>query len=841
MKLSNIRKQQSETLKNYLQRVENVTDSINMLQIDRKYKEIRERNVQKLQELKKRLEQRVSRLDQDHINIAVIGLEKQGKTSVINAWIKLALLPTAVERCTWAATTIVNHPAKYEAVIDFYSEQEFKQLTDDLKNDFGEDKSKKISFPLSDGKIYDELERMNPNSAKELKLLSDAWPDIKRYINHQSEIVFASDPKGLMEKLFKYISRIDQKSGKEQNIAYAVKHARVYIPFEEQSADFQISDLPGLNAPGNRAEQLTWKVVEKNSDVILWIKNAHANPSLVRDEEHVWTKASQSDESIRLTERLFVLLNQADEDKIEHGRNCHLQAKKIFMDRGIPEDRIFFCSARAEIKEQNLETTFDWAEDDVIRAKQNVSRYMRSPEATTGFPEFRKSIRDFVMNTLPRLEKASFEYLKNECEGSFRQLTEFINEISENMNLAANAAPEEVARFEQLWSPPGALETGMKGLATELNNALAETAKNQSSNTKSLEEFKNRIISGLDKLKADIIEQITPEKFKKELSLGSTSSLVISEKEGIFRSRQRRLLKEKFPKISEDFCRYTMKAVEDLWKTVRETADHVMPQSKFSNIKSMPENFLGKDGFVSNMQSIVSEDNIQHGYEALLKVAAYSPVEYLLIDDPDWLAERIRILEKIGRLREIYQKRETGSVLAMIEKKIAEKQKSSKIVSMLSKQIRENDSEESLLQNIQHMIRDHIESISEVLLYLIAPEAGRKKKDTHTVSSHAIDNNRIERVVQNVRESVSEVIDSVKVILLDNDFGLMGYHLSIIENIRLALDESVRNGEIRELAFKHRREIWREEKVFALTELYQQQYQAIDNLKRNLSLSSNSV
>lgn len=47
-----------------------------------------------------------NRLEKDDLEIAIIGVEKAGKSTFANALIKSTFLPSATERCTFTSTTI---------------------------------------------------------------------------------------------------------------------------------------------------------------------------------------------------------------------------------------------------------------------------------------------------------------------------------------------------------------------------------------------------------------------------------------------------------------------------------------------------------------------------------------------------------------------------------------------------------------------------------------------------------------------------------------------------------------------------------------------------------------
>src|SRR5690349_10081669 len=62
---------------------------------------------QKLEELRGRCLDREKRLAKGVVKIGVVGLEKQGKSAFLSAWLKSErLLPSEAERCTWSTTVV---------------------------------------------------------------------------------------------------------------------------------------------------------------------------------------------------------------------------------------------------------------------------------------------------------------------------------------------------------------------------------------------------------------------------------------------------------------------------------------------------------------------------------------------------------------------------------------------------------------------------------------------------------------------------------------------------------------------------------------------------------------
>ena len=83
----------------------------------------------------------IRKLENNEFQIAVVGLEKAGKSSFCNALIESNMLPTKQGRCTYTATSIISSNES-KADIVFFSKQEFEA---DLR-----DKLSKLGIENSD-------------------------------------------------------------------------------------------------------------------------------------------------------------------------------------------------------------------------------------------------------------------------------------------------------------------------------------------------------------------------------------------------------------------------------------------------------------------------------------------------------------------------------------------------------------------------------------------------------------------------------------------------------------------------------------------------------------------
>ena len=81
---------------------------------------------EKLKELKARNDRILHKLRTEECVVAIVGLEKAGKSTVGNAYIDSVVLPELTERCTFMTTKIVSGEVD-EAEVTFYTRAEFDE------------------------------------------------------------------------------------------------------------------------------------------------------------------------------------------------------------------------------------------------------------------------------------------------------------------------------------------------------------------------------------------------------------------------------------------------------------------------------------------------------------------------------------------------------------------------------------------------------------------------------------------------------------------------------------------------------------------------------------------
>lgn len=122
--MSNTFEQKCDKLINQINKQQNILDLIldNNAQLD----VITSKQTQDIAKISASNKKLLHKLETREFEIAIVGLEKAGKSTFANALIENNVLPSAPERCTFTSTRLVS--GKDKALIEFYTEAEFDSI-----------------------------------------------------------------------------------------------------------------------------------------------------------------------------------------------------------------------------------------------------------------------------------------------------------------------------------------------------------------------------------------------------------------------------------------------------------------------------------------------------------------------------------------------------------------------------------------------------------------------------------------------------------------------------------------------------------------------------------------
>lgn len=371
---------------------------------------------EKLRSIASKNEKIKHKLESNEFEIAIVGLEKAGKSTFANALIKSDILPSAPERCTFTSTRLVNGDNK--AVIQFYTETEFNDIFIDLLREIGiSSVESNMSFRTIDlnefENYFDSLEESDPLKYKSHVGKTDE--EIKDIIRCRDKLILNGDVKyfigdELNEDDFKSYIKGEDK-GKDTSRPRSVKSIEIESSELKQLDNSIIYDVPGFDSPTKIHIRQTEERLMA-ADAIILVTNVGVNPSLQGTTLSVITKNTDSD-GIELKDKLFVFGNQLDRVNNERdlAGNPDILKKDVVKYKIGSDDRVFFGSALKYLSDEGIIATDDF-------------KY----EINSGVDDIRDALITYY-------ETERFEILKRKIDNNYKIMQSIFGDILNESDL----------------------------------------------------------------------------------------------------------------------------------------------------------------------------------------------------------------------------------------------------------------------------------------------------------------------------------------------------------------------------------------------------------------------
>ena len=325
--------------------------------------------LKKLNNERPRLNRQLDRLHANRFEVAVIGLEKAGKSALLNAWLGQEILPSARERCTFTSTEIWSAQTEQDQLlqIQYYSQDEINQLQQQRSNALlgllGDRERKEIQ------EDYDDTEK-NLNAIYEFTKHTEGYS--------QSFIDISEISEQLQAAVFK---------NRAQSLA--IKRIQLKTVRLRSDRDIVFHDVPGFNSGIlMHAEQAIERL--KHCDAIIYAKEMK-QPSITGPEKEMLVIADAEDPSIRVADKVFVVLTQADalDDQIDFKDTL---AKHRNYWPTVPERRLLPVCARSHLVEFGIPS-----EDTLRRTKSADDKgKMKKLGITDGIPVLKEAVNHYI-------------------------------------------------------------------------------------------------------------------------------------------------------------------------------------------------------------------------------------------------------------------------------------------------------------------------------------------------------------------------------------------------------------------------------------------------------------
>ena len=356
----------------------------------------------------------LERLRKREFRIAVVGLEKAGKSTFINAWLECDLLPAKGGRCTFTTTQIYSVKSESEQRLEVQtrSEEQFIHL---LK----------------------ELETVG--AKEDLKTIRENEITLQQVRKEGNLVIPFTRLEDIREQLKKYVA--------DEKYAHAVLEARLYTNKLAQAEGIVFYDVPGsdsgLAKHVDEAQQML-----SDCDAVIVIQRFR---SIREAELEIIKFTEQGDKNVTIADKLFVFLSHIDSLGSPEALKTHItEASQDWLKRAnLPVNRIVSGSAGAYLILNNLAeepTQLEIGKASNIQDKLKTLTGIIDDEMlrtqATGIPEIKQKIFNYI-NT----ERVAI--LKKRCEASIDKILSTSEDIHHLVSQRFPENPEEAQRFEE--------------------------------------------------------------------------------------------------------------------------------------------------------------------------------------------------------------------------------------------------------------------------------------------------------------------------------------------------------------------------------------------------------
>ena len=210
-----------DEFKNYEKVLKNIRDILDA------YWECKNKSTLKISydELNNKCDEQKNRMNKNDYEVAIVGLEKAGKSTLINAWIGWDFLPTDCNRCTYTLTRILSTDRKQKYEIEHFTKNEFHTKFDKIKEEYSK--------------------RNDPNSPlkAEIDEIMRFRNEIDKYLDKPLQTVPVDDfnSESVKQDIRSYIT-IPSK-------ARAIKNITFWVAKLNAINNFTLYDAPGYDSP----------------------------------------------------------------------------------------------------------------------------------------------------------------------------------------------------------------------------------------------------------------------------------------------------------------------------------------------------------------------------------------------------------------------------------------------------------------------------------------------------------------------------------------------------------------------------------------------------------------
>jgi hypothetical protein len=365
----------------------------------------------RLSEICKRSESRLKRFQAGLISVAVAGIEKSGKTTLLKTLTGIENLPTADDRCTAVCCEIIYSANHNHFDLEFYTDEQYTTcvihpLIDHYNKKLQEESpSKALAFKISQRPLTfsefqslplpdpDQLQTVKSEKVlRDLRKLQNEAQIIRQFLNSKPRL---EQP---LNQLEEWVAKQAEKSAqaKISTVSRCIIHTR----FNGGSENLRLIDTPGVDDPSPLARERTLRTVADDADFLIVATMPVNKPSPTEAFDDFWSSISHMPDEINLMERMLFFLNWNSQDinKI----NIEKHKGYLINDNRIPAS--LFCGPLEAILTADVKRLMDKVNEhlssNIVSQDQKVISIIENDLKST-FADIRRDVFDRARSLHP--------------------------------------------------------------------------------------------------------------------------------------------------------------------------------------------------------------------------------------------------------------------------------------------------------------------------------------------------------------------------------------------------------------------------------------------------------
>jgi hypothetical protein len=364
-------------------------------------------------------EKLMHRLKNGEFRIAVVGLEKAGKSTFVNAWLGSDLLPAKTARCTFTTTQIYS--------VQDQNEQRLETLP-----------KTEAQYQAYQADLREQTQSADKSAAQkaenDLKVMESHNGTLREIINEGKKTYSFSRLEEIKTNLSRYVA--------DERYAHAMQEARLYTSQLAAVDGVVFYDVPGLDS-GLAKHIEESKEMLADCDAIILVQSSEY-VSLKAHEQDLIKFGEKGDPYLKLADKLFIFWARIDNFKDQSFLNKTWQELLGEWEKfNIPEKRIVKGSAGAHLVLHGFQIEKMGSKEQTKQTMEILTGLTSEDELkqATGISELQARIENYLDNERTAL-------LKKRCDGMIGDILKTARDIYQTVAAVYPEDPEQAKRAQ---------------------------------------------------------------------------------------------------------------------------------------------------------------------------------------------------------------------------------------------------------------------------------------------------------------------------------------------------------------------------------------------------------